>query len=87
MGAKSVMEKRGHHICRVGAYEIRQRMTAATKKRGGSSEISIYKGKKVIEGKLPSVIVAAQTAYDMQKRDGGSSPISKKVVAKYKIKL
>ena len=77
------MEKRGHHICRVGGYEIRQRITNATQKSGGSSEITIYKGKKLIEGKLPSVIVAAQSAYDMQKKNGTTPILAKKIVTNY----
>ena len=91
MGAKTTMEKRGHHICRIGGYEIRQKINKPSKTRfngklvvrGGSSEISIYKGKKVIEGKLPSVSIAAQKAYDMQKSEGKNITVSKRDIVKY----
>ena len=94
MGAKTIMDSRGHHICRIGAYEIRQqiirprtiRQRGTEKKTSGSSEIFIYRSKKKIEGKLTSVIFAAQKAYDMLKTEGKELNVSKKVIAKYNIK-
>ena len=67
MGGSRTMEKRGHHICRVGTYEVRQKVTQATKNRfqgkirttPGSSEVSIYKSKKKIESNIAEIIITA----------------------------
>ena len=90
MGGSRTMEKRGHHICQVGAYSVRQKVIKAIedkmKTKPGSTEVSIYKGKKKIEGDLTSVSVAAQKAIDMIRADGKDlSNISKKVIRKYSL--
>ena len=96
MGGSRTMEKRGHHICQVGLYQVRQKVTQATKNRfqgqikttPGSSEVSIYKSKKKIEGNFPSVSVAAQKAIEMLKSEGRDiSNISKRVIQKYNLSL
>ena len=96
MGGSRTMEKRGHHICRVGTYEVRQKVTQATKNRfqgkirttPGSSEVSIYKSKKKIESNFPSVSVAAQKIIEMLKSEGKDiSNISKRVIKKYNLSL
>jgi len=96
MGGSRTMEKRGHHICQVGPYQIRQKVTRATeskyqgelKTNPGSTEVSIYKSKNRIEGNLTSVAVAAQKAIEMLKSEGkDTSNISKKVIQKYGLSL
>ena len=96
MGSSRTMEKRGHHICQVGQYQIRQKVTQATKNRfqgkirttPGSSEVSIYKSKKKIESNFPSVSVAAQKIIEMLKSEGKDiSNISKRVIKKYNLSL
>jgi len=88
------MEKRGHHICQVGYYQVRQKVVRATinDRQGtttpGSCEVSIYKGKNKIESNLTSVAVAAQKIIDMLKSEGKDiSNISKKVIKKYNLSL
>lgn len=93
MGSSRTMEKRGHHICRVGEYQVRQKVIKSTNKRyqgnwtmtPGSTEVFIYKSKKRIEGNLKTVQVAAQKAYDMLKEKGKEKTVSKKVIKKYGI--
>ena len=88
------MEKRGHHICQVGPYQIRQKVTRAKKNRyqgkvnvtPGSTEVSIYKSKKKVECNLKSVAYAAQKIVEMMKTEGRDlSIIPKKVIKKYGI--
>ena len=77
MGGSRTMEKRGHHICQVGPYQIRQKVTRATESKyqgqmrttPGSTEVSIYKSKKKIESNFPSVSVAAQKIIEMLKSE------------------
>ena len=96
MGGSRMMEKRGHHICQVGTYQIRQKVTRATegKYQGktqtspGSTEVSIYKSKNKIEGNMTSVAIAAQKAIEMLKSEGKDiSNISKKIIKKYNLSL
>ena len=54
MGASTTMEKRGHHICKMVNYEVRQKVSKETSKRvggkivktPGSVEVMIYQKKK-----------------------------------------
>ena len=96
MGGSRTMEKRGHHICQVGQYQIRQKVTRATESKyqgqirttPGSTEVSIYKSKKKIESNLTSVGVAAQKIIEMLKSEGKDvSNISKRVIQKYNLSL
>ena len=96
MGGSRTMEKRGHHICRVGTYEVRQKVTRATESKyqgvmrttPGSTEVSIYKSKNKIESNFPSVAVAAQKIIEMLKSEGKDiSNISKRVIKKYNLSL
>ena len=53
MGGSTTMEKRGHHICKMVNYEVRQKITRETSRRvggklvktPGSVEVMIYKSK------------------------------------------
>ena len=95
MGSSRTMEKRGHHICQVGEYQVRQKVVKATNKRyqgnwtttPGSTEVYLFKGKKKLEGNVKTVQVAAQKAYDMLKEKGKEMCVSKKVIKKYGIVL
>jgi len=90
-----MMEKRGHHICQVGDYQVRQKVIKAVDKRyqgkwtttPGSTEVYLFKGKKKLEGNVKTVQVAAQKAYDMLKEKGKEMCVSKKVIKKYGIVL
>ena len=56
MGGSTMMEKRGHHICKMVNYEVRQKVSTRNKSKriGGkivkdtlvSVEVMIYKNKK-----------------------------------------
>jgi len=91
MGSSRTMEKRGHHICQVGDYQVRQKVIKAVDKRyqgkwtttPGSTEVYLFKGKKKLEGNIKTVQVAVQKAYDMLKEDGKEMIVSKKVIKKY----
>jgi len=85
------MEKRGHHICQVGYYQVRQKVVKATinDRKGsttpGSSEVSLFKSKNKLEGNIKTVQIATQKAYDMLKEEGKETTVSKKVIKKYGI--
>ena len=93
MGGKTTMEKRGHHICRMVNYEVRQRTTQPTTRKfqgkvvttPGTREVMIYKNKKKLEGGMKSIEVAAQKIYDMVKKEGNEYNISKRYIKKYKL--
>ena len=91
MGGSRTMEKRGHHICQVGCYQVRQKVVRATinDRKGattpGSSEVSLFKCKNKLEGNIKTVQIAVQKAYDMLKEKGKETTVSKKIIKKYGI--
>ena len=93
MGGSTTMEKRGHHICKMVNYEVRQKVTQETSKRlagkvvktPGSVEVMIYKAKQKIEGDMKDIKVAAQKIYDILKKEGKTSNIDKKLIKKYNL--
>ena len=93
MGGKTTMEKRGHHICKMVNYEVRQRTTQPTTRKfqgrvvttPGTREVMIYKNKKKLEGGMKSIEAAAQKIYDMVKKEGNEHNISKRYIKKYKL--
>ena len=93
MGGKTMMEKRGHHICKMVNYEVRQKTTQPTSSRWqgkvtstpGSLEVMIYKGKKKIEGNVKDIKKAAQKIYDIIKRENRTEYVSKKLIRKYNL--
>ena len=93
MGSKTMMEKRGHHICKMVNYEVRQKTTQPTSSRWqgkvtntpGSLEVMIYKGKKKIEGNMKDIKIAAQKIYDILKKENKTSYISKRNIKKYNL--
>ena len=93
MGGKTTMEKRGHHICRMVNYEVRQRTTQPTTRKlqgkvvttPGTREVMIYKNKEKVEGGMSSVEKAAQKIYDILKKEGNEYNVSKRNIRKYKL--
>ena len=93
MGGKTTMDKRGHHICKMVNYEVRQKITQSTSKRWqgkitttlGTLEVMIYKGKKKIEGNMKDIKIAAQKIYDILKKENKTSYISKRNIKKYNL--
>ena len=93
MGGSTMMEKRGHHICRMVNYNVRQKVIKETTRKvggklvtsPGSVEVMIYKSKKKIEGDMKDVKQAAQKIYDLLKNSGGESYVSKKLIKKYNL--
>ena len=93
MGGKTMMEKRGHHSCKMVNYDVRQKITQPTSSRWqgkvtstpGSLEVMIYKGKKKIEGDMKGIKKAAQKIYDLLKHDNRTEYVSKKLIRKYNL--
>ena len=93
MGGKTTMEKRGHHICKMVNYEVRQRTTQPTTRKfqgkvvttPGTREVMIYKNKKKLEGGMVSIGIAAQKIYDILKKEGNEYCVSKRNIKKYEL--
>tara|TARA_Y100001937_G_C6982432_1_gene268319 strand:+ start:390 stop:674 length:285 start_codon:yes stop_codon:yes gene_type:complete len=93
MGGSTTMEKRGHHICKMVNYEVRQKVTKETSKRiggkivktPGNVEVMIYKAKQKIKGDMKDIKVAAQKIYDILKKEGKTTNINKKLIKKYNL--
>ena len=93
MGGSTTMEKRGHHICKMVNYEVRQKVTKETSRRlagkivktPGSVEVMIYKSKQKVEGDMKDIKVAAQKIYDILKKEGKTTNIVKKLIKKYNL--
>jgi len=91
MGGSRMMEKRGHHICRMATYEVRQKVTQETNRKvggkivttPGSVEVMIYKGKNKIEGNMKDIKKAAQKIYDLLKDVNRETYVEKKLIRKY----
>jgi len=87
------MEKRGHHICKMVNYEVRQKTTQETSRKVGGSivntpgsvEVMIYKSKNKIEGGMKDVKVAAQKIYEILKKEGKEITVNKKIIKKYNL--
>tara|TARA_R100001377_G_C3169059_1_gene102390 strand:+ start:145 stop:429 length:285 start_codon:yes stop_codon:yes gene_type:complete len=93
MGGNRMMEKRGHHMCKMVNYDVRQRVTQETVRKSGNKlvstpgnvEVMIYKGKSKIEGGMKDIKKAAQKVYDLLKNGGNQNYVSKKVIKKYNL--
>jgi hypothetical protein len=87
------MEKRGHHMCKMVNYEVRQKVIhESIRKVGakmvstpGSVEVMIYKGKDKIEGGMKDIKLAAQKIYDLLKDNNRQDYVSKKLIKKYNL--
>jgi len=88
-----MMEKRGHHICKMVNYQVRQKVTQETSRKiggklvttPGSVEVMIYKTKNKIEGGMKDIKLAAQKIYDILKKEGKESNIDKRLIKKYNL--
>ena len=93
MGGSTTMEKRGHHICKMVNYEVRQKITRETSRRVGGKlvktpgnvEVMIYKAKQKIEGDMKDIKVAAQKIYDTLKKEGKTTTEDKRLIQKYNL--
>jgi len=93
MGGKTTMEKRGHHVCSLVDYEVRQKIIQSTTRKvggrevtsPGSVEVMIYKSKKRIEGGMKDIKEAAQKIYDILKKEGRQTVVSKRNIKKYNL--
>jgi hypothetical protein len=93
MGGSTMMEKRGHHICKMVNYQVRQKVTQETSRKiggklvttPGSVEVMIYKTKNKIEGGMKDIKLAAQKIYDILKKEGKESNIDKRLIKKYNL--
>ena len=91
MGGSTIMEKRGHHICKMVNYNIRQKVIKETTRKvggklvttKGSVEVMIYKGKNKIEGDMKDIKKAAQKIYDLLKDVNMETYVEKKLIRKY----
>jgi hypothetical protein len=93
MGGSKTMEKRGHHICKLVNYEVRQKITKETSRKlggkivktPGTVEVMIYKSKKKIEGGMKDIKLAAQKIYDILKKEERQNNVDKRIIKKYKL--
>ena len=93
MGGSKMMEKRGHHICKIVTYEVRQKVVQQTSRKvggkmvntPGSVEVTIYKGKTKIEGGMKDIKLAAQKIYELIKKEGKESLVDKRIIKKYNL--
>jgi len=93
MGGSKMMEKRGHHICKLVNYEVRQKVVKETSRKvggklvttPGSVEVMIYKSKKKIEGDMKDVKLAAQKIYNILKKEGNTTNVDKRLIKKYNL--
>ena len=91
MGGKTTMDKRGHHVCSLINYQVRQRIVKSTTRKVGNKEIKspgsvevmIYKSKNKIEGNMKDIKQAAQKIYDLLKDVNRETYVEKKLIRKY----
>ena len=89
----SKADKMGSYLCRVGAYEIRQKITFPQASRGytgarevkGSTEGRIYRGKKLVEGNFTNAFAAIKKAYHLVCREGTTHNVARKIVNRYNL--
>ena len=93
MGGSTTMEKRGHHICKMVNYAVRQKITKETSRRlggkvvktPGNVEVMIYKNKSKVEGGMKDIKLAAQKIYDILKKEDKITNIDKRLIKKYNL--
>ena len=93
MGGSKIMEKRGHHICKMATYEVRQKIVKETNRKvggklvttRGSVEVMIYKGKKKIEGGMKDIKLAAQKIYDILRKEERECIVDKRIIKRYNL--
>tara|TARA_R110002020_G_scaffold450346_2_gene663940 strand:+ start:1634 stop:1918 length:285 start_codon:yes stop_codon:yes gene_type:complete len=93
MGGSKTMEKRGHHICKMVTYEVRQKIVKETNRKiggkltttPGTVEVMIYKSKKKIEGGMKDIKLAAQKIYDILKKEEKQDNVDKRIIKRYNL--
>jgi len=93
MGGSKMMEKRGHHICKMVNYQVRQKVTQETSRKvggrlvttPGTVEVMIYKSKSKVEGGMKDIKVAVQKIYQTLKKEGTESLVDKRIIKKYNL--
>jgi len=93
MGGSTTMEKRGHQICKMVNYMVRQKITKETSRRlggkivktPGNVEVMIYKNKNKIEGGMKDIKMAAQKIYEILKKEGKEINVDKRIIKKYNL--
>ena len=93
MAKKTMMQRRGHHICQMVNYQVRQQITPPSiRKWGGNSEttpgsieVMIYKSKKKIEGGMKSIEYAVKKVYKILKKENTTLYLSKKLIKRYNL--
>jgi len=74
MGSKTTMEKRGHHVCKVGYLQIRQRIIMPRIKKNnrgelttlsGNVEVFVYQAKNKVAGPFKSHKLAKEAATEL----------------------
>jgi len=88
-----MMEKRGHHICKMVNYQVRQKVTQETSRKvggrlvttPGTVEVMIYKSKSKVEGGMKDIKVAVQKIYQTLKKEGTESLVDKRIIKKYNL--
>jgi len=77
MGSKTTMEKRGHHVRKIGYLDIRQRIIMPRIKKGlrggvqevpGSVEVFVYHAKHKVAGPFKSHKLAIEEAENLVER-------------------
>jgi hypothetical protein len=93
MGGSKMMEKRGHHICKMVNYEIRQKIVKETSRKVGGKlvttpgnvEVMIYKSKTKVEGDMKDIKLAAKKIYDILKKEQRQGLVDKRIIKKYNL--
>ena len=89
----SKADKMGSYLCRIGGYDVRQKITLPKSIKGyggvqntkGDTEGRIYKGKRLIEAKLPSAWAAVKKAYKLACREGNAKDVPAKIRERYNL--
>ena len=85
--------KMGNYICRIGKYDIRQKIEQPRVKKWqskldtipGTKEASICQGKKVIEKGFKDCLDAIKKAYELLVQNGEDTNVCKRTLKKYNL--
>jgi len=84
----------GNYICKIGKYDIRQKIEQPRTRKlqsgkadmvPGTKEASIYQGKKVIEKGFKDCLDAIKKAYELVLQNGEERVLCKRTLKKYKL--
>jgi|TARA_R110002020_G_scaffold190204_4_gene389708 hypothetical protein len=93
MGSNSRKTTLGNYICKIGKYDIRQKIEQPRTKKlqgridmvPGSKEASICQGRNVIEKGFKDCVDAIKKAYELVVKNGEAQNVCKRTLRKYKI--